>query len=90
MPGSARLSAPRVSADQLAKLADLKEDGVLTDAEFQAQKPKVLSGRVLVHTCCECLDELTTHTVSVPRAWLQEQGDDPRGAFFPTSPDRCR
>jgi ABC-type multidrug transport system fused ATPase/permease subunit len=31
------------SADQLAKLADLKEQGVLTDAEFEAQKAKILS-----------------------------------------------
>jgi len=31
------------SADQLAKLADLKNQGVLTDAEFEAQKAKILS-----------------------------------------------
>ena len=31
------------SADQLAKLADLKAQGVLTDAEFAAQKAKILS-----------------------------------------------
>jgi ABC-type multidrug transport system fused ATPase/permease subunit len=30
------------SADQLAKLADLKEKGVLSDAEFEAQKAKIL------------------------------------------------
>jgi hypothetical protein len=30
-------------ADQLAKLADLKEQGVLTDAEFQAEKAKIFS-----------------------------------------------
>jgi ABC-type multidrug transport system fused ATPase/permease subunit len=30
------------SADQLAKLADLKAQGVLTDAEFEAQKAKIL------------------------------------------------
>jgi hypothetical protein len=30
-------------ADQLAKLADLREKGVITDAEFQAQKAKVLA-----------------------------------------------
>lgn len=29
-------------ADDLAKLADLKDQGVLTDAEFQAQKAKLL------------------------------------------------
>jgi len=28
--------------DELAKLADLKEQGVLTDAEYQAQKAKLL------------------------------------------------
>jgi hypothetical protein len=32
------------AADQLAKLADLKDRGVLTDAEFEAEKAKVLSG----------------------------------------------
>ena len=31
------------SADELAKLADLKAKGVLTDAEFEAQKAKILS-----------------------------------------------
>ncbi len=31
------------SADELAKLADLKEKGVMTDAEFEAQKAKILS-----------------------------------------------
>jgi hypothetical protein len=31
------------SADELAKLADLKAKGVLTDAEFEAQKAKLLS-----------------------------------------------
>jgi ABC-type multidrug transport system fused ATPase/permease subunit len=31
------------SADQLAKLADLKDKGVLSDAEFQAEKAKLLS-----------------------------------------------
>ncbi len=30
-------------ADQLAKLADLKSQGVITDAEFEAQKAKVLA-----------------------------------------------
>jgi len=30
------------NVDQLAKLADLKEQGVLTDAEFEAQKAKLL------------------------------------------------
>jgi hypothetical protein len=31
------------SADELAKLADLKNSGVITDAEFEAQKAKILS-----------------------------------------------
>ena len=31
------------SADQLAKLADLKERGVLSDAEFETEKAKILS-----------------------------------------------
>jgi Phospholipase_D-nuclease N-terminal/Short C-terminal domain len=30
-------------ADQLAKLADLKQQGILTDAEFEAQKTKILA-----------------------------------------------
>ena len=31
------------TADELSKLADLREKGVLTDAEFQAQKAKLLT-----------------------------------------------
>ncbi len=31
------------TASQLSKLADLKSQGVLTDAEFEAQKAKILS-----------------------------------------------
>jgi hypothetical protein len=31
------------TADQLAKLADLKEKGVISEAEFQAEKAKVLA-----------------------------------------------
>jgi hypothetical protein len=31
------------TADQLSKLADLKSSGVLTDAEFEAQKAKILA-----------------------------------------------
>jgi len=31
------------SADELTKLAELKEKGILTDAEFEAQKAKLLS-----------------------------------------------
>ncbi len=36
-------SAADTTADQLAKLADLKSQGVLTDAEFEAQKAKILA-----------------------------------------------
>ncbi len=31
------------TASQLTKLADLKSQGVLTDAEFEAQKAKILA-----------------------------------------------
>jgi hypothetical protein len=31
------------STDQLAKLADLKGQGVITDAEFESQKAKILA-----------------------------------------------
>jgi hypothetical protein len=31
------------TADQLSKLADLKSQGVITDAEFEAQKSKLLA-----------------------------------------------
>ena len=31
------------TADELAKLADLKQQGVITDAEFEAQKAKLLA-----------------------------------------------
>lgn len=31
------------SVDQLSKLADLKAQGAITDAEFEAQKAKLLS-----------------------------------------------
>jgi len=30
--------------DQLRQLSDLKKDGVLTDAEFEVQKEKILQG----------------------------------------------
>ena len=36
-------SAGDTTADQLSKLADLKSQGVLTDAEFDAQKAKILA-----------------------------------------------
>jgi hypothetical protein len=32
------------TADQLSKLAELKTQGVITDAEFDAQKSKILAG----------------------------------------------
>ena len=32
------------TADELTKLAELKDKGVLTDAEFDAQKAKILAG----------------------------------------------
>ncbi len=38
-----RDAAGSSSVDQLAQLADLKNHGVLTDAEFEAQKAKILS-----------------------------------------------
>ena len=38
-----RQAAGSDSADQLAKLAALKDQGVITDAEFQAQKAKILA-----------------------------------------------
>ena len=37
------VAAPTSSADELAKLSDLKAKGVITDAEFQAQKAKLLA-----------------------------------------------
>jgi hypothetical protein len=37
---AASSSAP---ADELSKLADLKDQGVITEAEFEAQKAKILS-----------------------------------------------
>ena len=36
------MSAPSSVADELTKLAQLRDAGVLTDAEFQAQKRKLL------------------------------------------------
>jgi len=32
------------TVDQLKDLADLKQQGILTDAEFEAQKAKILAG----------------------------------------------
>lgn len=36
-------AAGSTAADQLAKLADLRDRGVVTDAEFEAEKAKILS-----------------------------------------------
>jgi ABC-type multidrug transport system fused ATPase/permease subunit len=36
-------AGPAGSADQLAKLADLKDKGVITQAEFDSQKAKILA-----------------------------------------------
>jgi len=38
-------ATPATSADQLAKLADLKQRGVITSAEFENEKSKVLASR---------------------------------------------
>ncbi len=39
-----RQASATTNADELAKLSTLKEQGVLTDAEFEAQKQKLLAG----------------------------------------------
>ena len=44
MPGFGAPAPAESVADQLEKLADLRDRGVLTDAEFEAQKAKLLSG----------------------------------------------
>jgi membrane protease subunit (stomatin/prohibitin family) len=36
-------SSPASSADQLAKLAGLRDHGVISDAEFEREKAKVLA-----------------------------------------------
>ena len=41
-PAAAPAAAAPSSIDQLQKLAELKAAGVLTDAEFEAQKQKIL------------------------------------------------
>jgi hypothetical protein len=38
-------ATPPTSADQLAKLADLKQRGVITSAEFENEKSRVLASR---------------------------------------------
>ena len=37
-------AAPQVDIEQLEKLAQLKDQGILTQAEFDAQKQKLLGG----------------------------------------------
>ena len=43
MQEAAATSGGGGAADELTKLADLKERGILSDAEFQAQKAKLLA-----------------------------------------------
>jgi hypothetical protein len=45
-PPQAAPAAPAAQStvDQLKDLADLKAQGILTDAEFEAQKAKILAG----------------------------------------------
>ena len=44
-PAPAAPAAPEVDPlDQLKQLGELKASGVLTDAEFEAQKAKILAG----------------------------------------------
>ena len=42
MPATPAASQRTDPLDQLAKLAELRKSGVLTEAEFQAQKAKLL------------------------------------------------
>ena len=45
MQAAPQPQAPQVDmVEQLEKLGQLKEQGVLTDAEFEAQKAKILAG----------------------------------------------
>jgi hypothetical protein len=43
-PAPAPAAPPADPIEQLKDLADLKERGILTDAEFAAQKAKILAG----------------------------------------------
>ncbi len=43
-PGPAPAPAPSGMIDQLERLGQLRASGVLTDAEFEAQKYRVLAG----------------------------------------------
>ena len=44
MSGTPAAVPPMSPTDEIAKLADLRDRGALTDAEFQAQKKRVLGG----------------------------------------------
>jgi Short C-terminal domain len=37
-------AAPQIDIEQLQKLAQLKDQGILTEAEFEVQKAKILAG----------------------------------------------
>jgi Short C-terminal domain len=41
---AAPAAAPQVDIEQLQKLAELKDQGILTEAEFEVQKAKILAG----------------------------------------------
>jgi len=41
---AAPAAAPQVDIEQLQKLAQLKDQGILTEAEFEVQKAKILAG----------------------------------------------
>jgi hypothetical protein len=44
-PAPAAAAAPQLTAvEQLTQLAQLKEQGILTEAEFEAEKAKILAG----------------------------------------------
>src|SRR4051794_34390558 len=43
-PPAAAPAAPQVDIEQLQKLAELKDQGILTQAEFDLQKQKLLAG----------------------------------------------
>jgi hypothetical protein len=43
-PAPAPAPAPKSRVDQLKDLADLKQQGVLTEQEFEAEKARILAG----------------------------------------------
>ena len=43
-PAPAPAAAPKSRVDQLKDLADLKQEGVLTEQEFEAEKARILAG----------------------------------------------